>query len=513
MEFCDGGELFNFILKNGKMDELVAKRIFNQICEALNYCHQNSALHRDLKLENILLNGPDLEVKIIDFGFTTNDNNKLLEKHCGSIGYCSPEILKNVKLDGFLADIWSLGVCLYTIVSGYLPFDADEENIMISNIKNIEYSMPDHLSNECQDLIKKIFKPEKDRISLKDILQHSWLPPRPKEFLEKEICVGSFNSCPHSLKTLLLEDFAHKQIFKNLENLGFPIKDIISSVEKDLVDHFSGLYYLLIAKQEKIAKSNSPEQFSLDLDLKNLTKGSSQQDKFDQHQGEISPAFGKILSPFVSHIPKHTFMNNISLNGRVEDGQNMLESSFSFSPTSAGRATFFSETTKSSSYGSSTKNYNRRLNKFYGADSQKSQQQQQYLLSGSPKFKIPNSRFIKEQSDEEMDSLQNEIKSNVSNFNVEKKNCDLKNLSELNDSTQDATINETKQFFSTNRTKQRSMTSIIDNQTLIDFSKIEVSVEVKRKRSSLGSLSELVKSNVESVANSVEVVQEEEEVT
>jgi serine/threonine protein kinase len=146
-EYCNGGELLDYITHNGRMDDRAAQtvKVFVQIAEAVQKCHDKNFTHRDLKLENILLTN-DLQVKLIDFGFTRlYDEKVLLDTYCGSSAYAAPEIVAGQKYSGPEADIWSLGVVLYTIVCGYLPFDADTEFDTHQQIKEISYVIPSFL--------------------------------------------------------------------------------------------------------------------------------------------------------------------------------------------------------------------------------------------------------------------------------------------------------------------------------------------------------------------------------
>ncbi|KAI8809356.1 kinase-like domain-containing protein, partial [Cladochytrium replicatum] len=178
MEFCHGGEAFDHIYKNGKLDDTqdTARRIFKQIVEAVGYCHELNFVHRDLKLENILLTD-DLDVKVIDFGFTREyQERKLLETYCGSTAYAAPEMIMAEKYLGPQADIWSLGVILYTLLCGFLPFDDENDATVHRKILNVDYELPDFLSPDSSDLIQKILKRDpKDRFTIAEIVQHPWL--------------------------------------------------------------------------------------------------------------------------------------------------------------------------------------------------------------------------------------------------------------------------------------------------------------------------------------------------
>lgn len=124
MEHANGGELFEYIVQKGKLPEEEARRFFRQLILAMNYCHKNSVLHRDLKPENLLLDR-QRNIKIIDFGFgNTFHKDRLLDTFCGSPFYAAPEMIQGIKYTGPEVDVWSMGVILYALLSGRLPFDA-----------------------------------------------------------------------------------------------------------------------------------------------------------------------------------------------------------------------------------------------------------------------------------------------------------------------------------------------------------------------------------------------------
>ncbi|KAF9999315.1 hypothetical protein BGZ79_007067, partial [Entomortierella chlamydospora] len=175
-EYCPNGELLEALIRDGRCKPSLAKRWFRQICHAVQYCHLRKIVHRDLKLENILLDAQN-NIKLIDFGFTREcESKKLLESYCGSAAYTAPEIIVGKKYSGPEADIWSLGVILYTLLAGYLPFDDDSEAVVQDKIIDLDYEIPtDIICEDAQDLIQSILKEDpKERFSIEQILNHSW---------------------------------------------------------------------------------------------------------------------------------------------------------------------------------------------------------------------------------------------------------------------------------------------------------------------------------------------------
>ncbi|EJT98846.1 Pkinase-domain-containing protein, partial [Dacryopinax primogenitus] len=174
-ELCTGGELFDYLVEKGRLSERETRMLFGQLCLAVEYIHEKGVVHRDLKLENVLLD-EYCHVKLGDFGFTREyEAGRLLDTFCGTTGYASPEMLLGNKYSGREVDIWSLGVILYSLLCGGLPFDDDDEIIMRNRVIHGVYPEPDWLSEDARDLIRHILvkKPEA-RYSVKQILSHRW---------------------------------------------------------------------------------------------------------------------------------------------------------------------------------------------------------------------------------------------------------------------------------------------------------------------------------------------------
>ncbi|KAI8970572.1 Pkinase-domain-containing protein, partial [Trametes punicea] len=174
-ELCSGGELFDYLAEKGRLSEEETRVLFGQLCLAVAYVHEKGIVHRDLKLENVLLD-ERCRVKLGDFGFTREfERGSLLETFCGTTGYAAPEMLMAKKYLGPEVDIWSLGVILYTLLTGTLPFDDDDERVMREKVIKGEYDDPEWLSDESRDLIRNILQvdPSK-RLTIPQILTHPW---------------------------------------------------------------------------------------------------------------------------------------------------------------------------------------------------------------------------------------------------------------------------------------------------------------------------------------------------
>ncbi|PKA57636.1 CBL-interacting protein kinase 18 [Apostasia shenzhenica] len=177
LEYVKGGELFNKVAK-GRLKEDVARKYFQQLISAVDFCHNRGVYHRDLKPENLLLdeNG---NVKVSDFGLSALAESKrqdgLLHTTCGSPAYVAPEVISRKGYDGAKADIWSCGVVLYVLLAGYLPFHDSNLMEMYRKIEKAEFKCPNWFSPQVRKLLAKILDPNpRTRISMTKIMAHPW---------------------------------------------------------------------------------------------------------------------------------------------------------------------------------------------------------------------------------------------------------------------------------------------------------------------------------------------------
>jgi serine/threonine protein kinase len=176
IDLCEGGDLFNYIVQHNAIDEPTASVIFRQVSTAIGYCHSFSVAHRDLKPENILIcKFP--QIKVTDFGLCGSMTpHKLMETFCGSPCYCSPECISHIQYDGRKSDIWSLGVVLFVMVMGQLPWTTYNAPLMIQQIRRGAYTFPSKVSPECRDLLSKmIVVNPSDRFTIEQVLSHPWM--------------------------------------------------------------------------------------------------------------------------------------------------------------------------------------------------------------------------------------------------------------------------------------------------------------------------------------------------
>ncbi|KAK9799366.1 hypothetical protein WJX73_002909 [Symbiochloris irregularis] len=183
MEYAAGGELFDRIVKAGRFSEDEARYFFQQLISGVEYCHSEGVCHRDLKLENTLLDGRTApRLKICDFGYSkSNVFDSQPKSTVGTPAYIAPEVLSRKQYDGEIADVWSCGVTLYVMLVGAYPFEdpSDPRNFRktIQRIMGVKYSFPSNLqlSKDCVDLISKIFVGNPaNRINIAGIRMHPW---------------------------------------------------------------------------------------------------------------------------------------------------------------------------------------------------------------------------------------------------------------------------------------------------------------------------------------------------
>eukprot|EP00252_Welwitschia_mirabilis_P019830 TRINITY_DN4697_c0_g1_i9.p1 TRINITY_DN4697_c0_g1~~TRINITY_DN4697_c0_g1_i9.p1 ORF type:complete len:285 (-),score=20.97 TRINITY_DN4697_c0_g1_i9:590-1444(-) len=236
MEYAAGGELFDRICNAGRFTEDEARFFFQQLISGVSYCHSMKICHRDLKLENTLLDGgPAPRLKICDFGYSKS--SVLHSKPKSTVGtpaYIAPEVLSRKEYDGKLADVWSCGVTLYVMLVGAYPFEdpSDPKNFKktIMRIQNVQYKIPEFvkISMECRNLLSRIFvaNPTK-RITIREIRNHSWFLKN----LPRELKEGAEVHYPHDDSSSSLQSV--EEVMKILEEAKIAPNDVPSFDEDE----------------------------------------------------------------------------------------------------------------------------------------------------------------------------------------------------------------------------------------------------------------------------------------
>ncbi|KAI9887427.1 MAG: serine/threonine-protein kinase KIN2 [Watsoniomyces obsoletus] len=175
-EYVDGGQMLDYIISHGRLKDKPARKFSRQIASALDYCHRNSIVHRDLKIENILISKTG-DIKIIDFGLSNLFSPRShLKTFCGSLYFAAPELLQAKPYTGPEVDVWSFGIVLYVLVCGKVPFDDQSMPQLHAKIKKGVVDYPQWLSGECKNLISRMLVTDpKQRATLHEIMTHPWM--------------------------------------------------------------------------------------------------------------------------------------------------------------------------------------------------------------------------------------------------------------------------------------------------------------------------------------------------
>jgi serine/threonine protein kinase len=235
--------LYNYLLKNGSLPVEKVQKIFTQLVGAVAYVHNCSCVHRDLKLENILLDKNE-NVKLVDFGFTREYEGKAsyLQTFCGTVCYSAPEMLKGEKYAGEKVDVWSLGVILYALLTGELPFDDDDDNVTRTKILSEEPKFPEHLNPDARSLLGVLLsKRPLRRPALSDILTHPFLA----EHAPQQQAILKLQQ-PAPFTTPL-----EKETLQRMRSAGVDIDQVIENVLARRCDSLAGWWALLIEKEER----------------------------------------------------------------------------------------------------------------------------------------------------------------------------------------------------------------------------------------------------------------------
>ncbi|XP_056667194.1 MAP/microtubule affinity-regulating kinase 3 isoform X8 [Monodelphis domestica] len=247
------GEVFDYLVAHGRMKEKEARAKFRQIVSAVQYCHQKHIVHRDLKAENLLLDA-DMNIKIADFGFSNEFTvgNKL-DTFCGSPPYAAPELFQGKKYDGPEVDVWSLGVILYTLVSGSLPFDGQNLKELRERVLRGKYRIPFYMSTDCENLLKRflVLNPTK-RGTLEQIMKDRWINAGHEEdelkpFVEPEL------------------DISDQKRIDIMVGMGYSQEEIQESLSKMKYDEITATYLLLGRKSSELDASDSSSSSNLSL--------------------------------------------------------------------------------------------------------------------------------------------------------------------------------------------------------------------------------------------------------
>lgn len=276
MEYVSGGELFDYICKNGKLDEKESRRLFQQIISAVDYCHRHMVVHRDLKPENVLLDA-HMNAKIADFGLSNMmSDGEFLRTSCGSPNYAAPEVISGRLYAGPEVDIWSSGVILYALLCGTLPFDDDHVPTLFKKICDGIFFTPQYLNPSVISLLKHMLQVDPmKRATIKEIREDEWF----KQDLPKYL----FPEDP-SYSNNMIDDEALKEVCEKFECTEEEVLSCLYS--RNHQDPLAVAYHLIIDNRRIMSEA------------KDFYLASSPPDTFldDQH-------FGVVIKPHPERVP------------------------------------------------------------------------------------------------------------------------------------------------------------------------------------------------------------------
>ncbi|KAI5640077.1 protein kinase domain-containing protein [Phthorimaea operculella] len=249
-EYAPNGEIFDHLVSRGRMPESEAARAFAQMVAAVGYCHANGVVHRDLKAENLLLDR-NMNIKLADFGFSNEYTaGSELATWCGSPPYAAPELFEGRRYDGPKADIWSLGVVLYVLVCGALPFDGSTLHELRNVVLSGKFRIPYFMSQECEHLIRHmlVVEPEK-RLSLRGVARHRWLSQHHPGPPTDDLGGAAVGVCTCHSPRAIAEVSPSDDVIQHMLTLpGLTRDQIMQSVSEARFDHISAIYHLLTDK-------------------------------------------------------------------------------------------------------------------------------------------------------------------------------------------------------------------------------------------------------------------------
>ncbi|XP_047199577.1 serine/threonine-protein kinase BRSK2 isoform X9 [Hippoglossus stenolepis] len=249
LEHVSGGELFDYLVKKGRLTPKEARKFFRQIISALDFCHSHSICHRDLKPENLLLDEKN-NIRIADFGMASLQvGDSLLETSCGSPHYACPEVIRGEKYDGRKADAWSCGVILFALLVGALPFDDDNLRNLLEKVKLGVFHMPHFIPPDCQNLLRGMIEVDAGkRLTLDQIQKHTWYlagknEPEPEQPVPRKVAIRTL-AAAEEIDPDVLESMHSLGCFRDKDKLA---KDLLS--EEDNQEKM--IYFLLLDRKER----------------------------------------------------------------------------------------------------------------------------------------------------------------------------------------------------------------------------------------------------------------------
>ncbi|XP_051972182.1 hormonally up-regulated neu tumor-associated kinase homolog A [Xyrauchen texanus] len=289
MELCTGGNLMNHIYEMKKLDESEAQKYVRQLVMAVDHLHRAGVVHRDLKIENLLLDELD-NIKLIDFGLS-NCNEILgysdsFSTQCGSPAYAAPELLSR-KTYGPKVDVWSIGVNMYAMLTGTLPFTVEPFSLKALHQRMVDKDMnplPPSISSAAVSLLKRLLEPDPDkRPNIHQVMEDSWLQLR-----------NPHTRVPY-LNRIPVEEINHTALLHMTERMGYSNTAVLSAVLTNKASHTLTVYFLLNNKMKRLSKEYREKQYNMEKEKKS-----------EQSKGPTKEKKHKTGFPIIISIPART---------------------------------------------------------------------------------------------------------------------------------------------------------------------------------------------------------------
>ncbi|KFD57215.1 hypothetical protein M514_01726 [Trichuris suis] len=286
MEYVSGGELFDYIVKRGRLKEADARRFFQQIISGVDYCHRHMVVHRDLKPENLLLDSHD-NVKIADFGLSNFlTDGEFLRTSCGSPNYAAPEVISGHLYAGPEVDIWSCGVILYAFLCGTLPFDDEHVPTLFRKIKAGIFVIPHYLDQSVVSLLVHMLQvnPIK-RATMNDIIAHPWF----------QIDLPAYLFPPRNEHETVVDGQAIEEL---CQKFGCGQEDVTSALLSGNPHHHLVIAYNLITDNKRIANATAKHTATEGCVIETAVPG---EQSMSRHPERMEPT--SIITPALETIP------------------------------------------------------------------------------------------------------------------------------------------------------------------------------------------------------------------